>query len=425
MGSKNLKLIAIKGSGGISCANVQGVHDLLLKHYESYVDSPAGLARRKYGSTITMTVTHSAGMLPTRNFSKGQFDKGVGVIDKDGVEKATIATRSCYACLASCGKLTQVNDGIYKGAKVEGPEYETLALLGSNLEVDYLPAIIKANCLCDDLGMDTISAGGVIGFAMECFERGILTKEDTGGLELRFGNHEAVMQLLEQIAYRKGFGALCARGVKEMAKVIGHGTEDFAMHSKGLELPAYDPRAGWGAAITYAVTPRGGCHRRAWPPLREVLGGVEPFTTEGKAQMVREMMAETCVMHSLIVCDVPPKIIPAGIAGYAEYLNHVTGLNFSEEDLVERAEIIETLIRRINVRQGVGSKDDFLPKRILEESLSNGPAADRVIGTDNFLKMRAEYYQIRGWDKEGVPTRETVKKYGLDEDPSFAGLMRI
>lgn len=422
MGSKNLKLIAVKGSGGISCANLQGVRDLVLKHFESFIDNPMGQTRRKFGTPITMTITHSAGMLPTRNFQKGRFEAGVGKIDKDAVLRAKIADRSCYACFASCGKLTQVKDGVFKGLKLEGPEYETLALLGSNLEIDYLPAVIRGNYLCDDLGLDTISTGGVVGFVMECFERGILTKEDTDGLEMKFGDYESALKLIEMIAHRKGFGDFCARGVKEMAGELGRGTEDFAMHCKGLELPAYDPRAGWGSAITYSVTPRGGCHRRAWPPLKEVLSGVEPFTTEEKAEMVREMMHETCVMHSLLVCDAPPKMIPAGIPGYRQYLNLVTGQDYSDDDLIERAEIIETLIRRINVRQGLSDKDDFLPKRILQESLPEGPPEGKVMGEENFLKMRAEYYRIRGWDENGVPTAETIEKYGLDAEKSFSDL---
>lgn len=424
MGSKNLKLVAVKGSGGITCADIQGVRELVLKHYKSFIDNAFGLSRRKYGSTITMTVTNAAGMLPTRNFQKGRFERGIGAIDKDGMAKAKVADRSCYACFASCGKFTHVKDGLFRGTKLEGPEYETLALLGSNLEIDYLPAVIRGNYLCDDLGMDTISTGGVIGFAMECFERGILTKEDTGGLELTFGNYEAALKLLEMIAHREGFGDFCARGVREMSRELGRGTEAFAMHCKGLELPAYDPRGAWGSAITYSVTPRGGCHRRAWPPLKEVLGGVEPFTTEEKAELVREMMHETCVMHSLLVCDAPPKFIPANIPGYCEYLNLVTGWNFTVEDLIERDEIIETLIRRINIRQGLGPEDDLLPTRITDESLPEGPAEGKIMGMENFLKMRAEYYKARGWDEKGAPTEETIRKYGFDQDANFAEKIR-
>ncbi|MFH1090926.1 MAG: aldehyde ferredoxin oxidoreductase family protein, partial [Pseudomonadota bacterium] len=307
MGSKNLKLLAVKGSGGIKCADLTSLHELVIKSYEKFKASPVAAQRRKFGTPMTLNVTHAAGMLPTRNFTKGQFERALGRIDKDGVAAATIADRACYACFSACSKITQVKEGAFKGLKLEGPEYETLGLLGANLEIDYLPAVMKANYLCDDLGLDTISTGVVIGFAMECFERGILTKEDTGGLELKFGNYEAALKLIEQIAHQKGLGALCAQGVKEMSRQLGRGTEDFAMHAKGLELPAYDPRGAWGAAITYAATPRGGCHRRAWPPTREILGGVYPFTTEGKAEMVQELMNENCLFHSLLVCDIPCK----------------------------------------------------------------------------------------------------------------------
>jgi aldehyde:ferredoxin oxidoreductase len=358
-------------------------------------------------------------MLPTRNFSRGQFESGIGKIDKDGVEAVTISDRACYACFMSCSKRTRVDGGVYAGVELEGPEYETLAMLGANLEVDYLPAIIEANRLCDDLGMDTISAGVIIGFAMECFERGILTVEDTGGVDLRFGNYEAALQLLELMAHRKDFGAFCAQGVKDMAKSLGQSTEDFAMHSKGMEMPGYDPRAAWGASVTYAVTPRGACHRRAWPPAKEVLGDAYPFTTEGKAEIVRDLMNDNCVMHSLIVCDMGGKFIPLSTDDYADYLNVVTGSQYSGRDLSDRAEIIETLIRRINIREGIGANEDVLPKRILEESHPDGPTKGRKIGTDNFLQMREDYYLLRGWNGAGIPTQNTVDKYGLDAEPDI------
>ncbi len=418
MGSKNLKLLAVKGSGGIQVAHLQRLLDLVLKHHAKFKVSPIGIARHRYGTPLTYNITHAAGMLPTRNFKTGRFERGLGKIDKDGVYHATISTRACYSCpFLACSKFTEVKEGVYQGAKLEGPEYETIGLLGSNLEIDSLPFIIKANYLCDDLGMDTISAGNVIGFVMECFEKGILTKKETEGLDLRFGNHQEAITLLQRIAYRKGFGSFCAQGVRAMAKSLDRGAEDFAMESKGLEFPAYDPRAGWGTTITYSVTPRGGCHRRAWPPMREVLGGVYPFTTEGKAKMVKELMDDNCVMHSLLVCDFQGKFIPLDTSEFAEYLNAVTGLNYSAKDLYERADIIETLIRRINLREGFTAEDDHLPRRILEESLLEGPPEGKVIGQKNFLKMRNEYYLVRGWDHQGIPTHETLSKYKYDEDP--------
>lgn len=417
MGSKNLKAIAVKGSGGVNCADLQGIYDLIRKHYAVYLESPIGKARHRFGTALTLNITHPAGMLPTRNFSSGQFDRAIGTIDKDGVADHTIADRACFSCFLACSKLTYVKDGVFAGTKLEGPEYETIGLLGSNLEIDYLPAVIKANYLCDDLGMDTISAGGVIGFAMECYEKGLITQEDTGGLDLHFGNYMAAVELLELMALRKGFGAFCAKGVREMARELGQGSEAFAIHSKGLEFPAYDPRAGWGSTVTYATTSRGGCHRRAWPPLKEVLGGLDPFTTENKDKVVRDMMNENCLMHSIVVCDFPGKFIPLSNQDWTDYFNAVTGLGYSEQDLVEMTERAETLIRRINLRHGFTAADDKLPKRILQEPLPSGPPAGKVVGEERFLQMREAFYHLRGWDDQGVPTPETWDRHGFDQDP--------
>ena len=396
---------------------MQRLYELVREHQREF--SSRGGARAKYMTPLTMSITNAAGMLPTRNFTRGSFERAAGAIDRDAVLGAMVASRACYACFIACSHVTKAKD-FFGELTLEGPEYETLAMMGSNLEIDYLPAVMRANYLCDDLGMDTISAGVVIGFAMECYERGIVTKGDTGGLELEFGNYRAALELLKLMARREGFGALCALGVREMARTLGRGSEDFAMHAKGLEFPAYDPRAGWGSTITYAVTPRGACHRRAWPPLKEVLGGVDPFTTEGKAEMIRGLMNERCVMHSLVICDIHGHLIGLDFDGWAEYLNAVTGSNYSGEDLVERAELIETLIRRINLREGLGAGDDDLPRRVLEEALPDGPSKGRVIGRENFLRMRSEYYACRGWDTEGVPTPETIAGYGFDEEPVIA-----
>ncbi len=411
MGSKNLKAIAVKGSGGIKCSEITNLTQLVLNHQKR--------VKSRHMTPMTLSITNAAGMLPTRNFSKGQFPKATGNIDKDAVISVKIGDRACFACFAGCSNMTRIKDGIYKDLILEGPEYETLAMLGSNLEIDYLPAIMKANYLCDDLGMDTISSGVVIGFVMECYERGILTEEDTCGIKLNFGNYPVIMELLELIAHKKGFGAFCAKGVKIMARELKKNTEEYAMQVKGLELPAYDPRAGWGSAITYSITPRGGCHRRAWPPSVELLGGLNPFKVEGKAEIVRDLMNHRSIMHSLIVCDMIGPRINLNEDSWANYVNIVVGSNYSGRGLIERSEAIETLIRRINIREGLSSKDDYLPQRILEECLPDGPPKEKIIGTDNFLKMRAEYYTCRGWDEVGIPTRETIMNYGYDNDPKI------
>jgi aldehyde:ferredoxin oxidoreductase len=194
-----------------------------------------------------------------------------------------------------------LNDqGQFAGDILEGPEYETMAMLGSNLGILDRGAIIRANLLCDRLGLDTISSGNVIGFIMECFEKGLVTKDDSDGLELRFGHYHAALELLQRIAYRKGLGNLLAEGVSHAAEKIGRESENFAMHVKGLELPGYESRAGCGIALSYAVSPRGGCHRRAWPPSIESMGEIPPDTVEGKAEVVKKMSDENCIFHSMI-----------------------------------------------------------------------------------------------------------------------------
>jgi aldehyde:ferredoxin oxidoreductase len=420
LGSKNVKAVAIKGSSGISCSNMRALYHLVGKHHELYKQSSIGIARHRHGTPLTVSITNAAGMLPTRNFSSGQFEEGIGSIDKDGLAKIAVGDKACYGCFLSCSKITEVKEGPFAGTRIEGPEYETIGLLGSNLGIDYLPAIVKANYICDDLGMDTISAGGVIGFAMECYERGILSKEQTDGLDLKFGNYKAALNLLELMGRKRNFGEFCSSGVKEMAKRLKSDTARFAMHSKGLELPAYDPRAGWGSTITYSVSARGGCHRRAWPALKEVLGGIYPFTTEGKARLVIDMMNDNGVMHSLIVCDFPGKFVPIGADDWAQYLSAVTGHSTTGKDLLECADLTETLIRCINIREGLTCEDDVLPKRILEEALPSGPPMGRIIGKERFLKMRGEYYAARGWNAKGEPLKKTLEKWDFENDEKIA-----
>jgi len=411
MGSKNLKSVAIKGSGGVNCAELDNLYQLTLKYVKK--------RKRRVITPMTLSFTNAAGMLPTHNFTRGQFDNAVEKIGIIAINNLTISHRACFACYASCSNITKVQEGEYKDLVLEGPEYESLALLGSNLEIDNLPAIMKANHICDDLGMDTISAGVIIGFVMECFERGIITTEETGGLDVRFGNCESVIKLLKLMAYKKDFGDFCAQGVKKMSDQLKHGTEDYAIHSKGMEFPGYDPRAGWGSSITYSITPRGACHRRAWPPAREIIGGLDPFTIDRKPEIVIELMNERCILHNLVVCDFPHNALLLDPSIWCDFLNYITGIDYTWDTLNLKAEIIETLIRRINLREGLTQEDDVLPKRIIEESLNNGPAKGKIIGNDNFMKMRSKYYELRGWDENGIPTSTTIDKYQFDDDSTF------
>ncbi|MEJ2558614.1 MAG: aldehyde ferredoxin oxidoreductase family protein [Anaerolineae bacterium] len=415
MGSKNLKAVAVRGTGGIPLADPSRVLELQAEQVKRLPDKPGAQVRIKYGTTSTFPITNAAGMLPTRNFQFGTFPEAVDRLDAEGIRKITIGNAGCYGCIVPCSRLVRVQKDEQE-ISIEGPEYETLGMLGSNLGISDPAFVVEANLLCDQLGIDTISAGAVLGFAMECVERGLLKNPSV--TDLRFGSQEAALRALRDIAYRSGAGDLMAEGVRTMAEEIRGGSDRFAMHVKGLEFPAYDPRAGFGTGLTYAVTGRGACHRRAWPPAREVLGGVPPYTIEGKAAMVKEMSDERTLLHSFLVCDYAGSGLGIPFSEYIEFIAAVSGHRYTENDLQEAADRIETTIRIFNVREGLGRKDDTLPTRILEEPLPDGPASGQLFGREGLETMKDEYYVLRGWDEQGVPLPGTLQRYGISSKES-------
>ncbi len=407
MGAKGLKAVAVLGTSGIAVHDSEGLLGRLKRDTEKARASKVATARRHYGTPLTLRITNVAGMLPTRNFAAGVFPEAEGTIDEEAVDSATLASRGCYGCISCCSKVTRV-----AGVTLEGPEYESLGLLGSNLGIADLGFVTEANLRCDSLGLDTMSAGVVIGFAMECVERGLLADSEVGR-RLRFGEAVGVLPFLEDIAYRRGFGNVLADGVRHASATVGQGSSRFAMHVKGMEFPAYDPRASFGAALSYAVSPRGACHRRAWPPAREVLGDIPPYTTENKASMVKELFDENAVLHCLLVCDFPAKFVPLSLDDYADYFELVTGRDISLEAFQALAERTETLLRLYNNREGFGRADDTLPDRLFDDAMDDGPARGQRIPRDGFLRMLSEYYNLRGWDDEGRPMPATLERLGL------------
>ena len=413
MGSKKLKAIVVKGKKGADLHDRTRLVELNRESYRRSRKSQVAQARMKYGTPLTLNITHAGGILPTKNFQYGTWERALEKIDSVGVHKSFKSHKPCLSCFVPCSLITEVGEGRYKGISVEGPEYETLGMFGSNLLIDSLPVIIQANILCDRLGLDTISAGNVIGFVMECFDRGLLSARETEGAEIRFGDGEAALAAVEMIAYRRGFGDILAEGVKAASERIGRDSARFAMHVKGMEFPAYEPRGAFGSGLSYAVSPRGACHRRAWPPAKEVLGGYPPYTAEGKAEMIKDLYDQNCVLHSLLVCDMPAKFIPLSLEDYSNYLQAATGESFSTDDFLTIAGRIETLIRMFNLREGFTRRDDTLPYRTLFEPLPDGPAKGQFIGQENLNRMIDDYYACRGWDSRGVPTEETLRKYDL------------
>jgi len=411
MGSKNLKAIFIKGSGGVGCKDIKGFLDFHKEKLNEARKNPAAEAHKKAGTSVTFDLTNDSGMLPTHNFRTGCFKAGEGKLDSTGYVLKSKGSLACLGCPVPCGKVLQCETSNRGKFRLEGPEYETAALLGSNLENSSLDLVAEANMICDDLGMDTISAGNILGFIMEANERGLLKSIEYKQIEdVRFDNPESAMHFLYDIALRKGIGDWAANGVRFLAEKIGSHSIDFAMQTKGLEFPGYDPRRAFGAGLAYAVAPRGACHRRAWPPEMEVCGNVPPYTFENKGKMVKEEFDERNITHSLVACDFCTFAVPISMKEYMRYLELVTGYKYTELELEEIAQRIETTIRYFNKREGLSRKDDTLPKRILFEPMPDGPAKGRFITQEGLDKMLDEYYEVRGWNKNGIPTEATLSK---------------
>jgi aldehyde:ferredoxin oxidoreductase len=400
MGSKNLKAIAVAGDKEVEVADENNFKQNVAEAFEFIKDNFICDNLRENGTAINIQTLNEAGALPTRNFQRTTFDGYENISAKTLKEKYFVKLAPCLNCPSSCGRLSEVREGQYAGIQVDGPEYETIVMLGSNLGNDRLDSIIAANYLCDELGMDTISTGNVIGFAMECYEKGIITKEKVG-VDLKWGNHEAVIQLIKDIAVRKDFGDLLAQGTKRVAEKIGGGVGDFAMHVKGLEIPAYDPRSMPGLALSYAVSPRGGDHGKAGFTIHSELGG-GVFDPVEKAKLVKRAGNTSAIIDSAVVCVfsmlvLDPNIIP-------KLLTSVTGVEYSREKLDSTADKIFNVERLFNIREGFTSEDDVLPKRFTSEPSIDEPSKNCKV--ERLDEMKRAYYKERGWSENGIPPSE-------------------
>jgi len=350
-------------------------------------------------------------IIPSLNFQRGSLEGCEKLYAEYMREHVVVRNTACYNCPIACGKLSKVE---LEGREIllKGPEYETIAMLGTNDGIRDIVDVARAVYLCNELGLDAISAGNVIGWAMECYEVGIIDLNFTEGLDLRFGNAEAQRELIRRIAYRIGkFGDLLAEGVRRASEVVGRGSKRFAMHVKGLELPGYDPRSSNGMALAYATADRGGCHQRAWTTRAEIAGELPRFSIDGKARFVKEVQDERAIAFSLVLCDFTPSPVPVMV----KVLNAATGFDFDEAEYLRAGERIWNLIRVFNVRDGISRKYDTLPPRIFEDPLPDEPVKGVKLLREDFEKMLDEYYKLRGWDENGIPRREKLLELDLRE----------
>lgn len=415
MGSKKLKAVAVRGSGSVEVARPEELEEFKKRLNEKIRERLKSLM--EYGTPALMALPNTTGTLPTRNWTEGEFE-GFEEINAEAMKRKIMKrSKACYACTVGCGKISKVETGPYAGTEVEGPEYETLFSLGSLCGNDNIESIAKANEICDRLGMDTISAGNVLAFAMECYKRRLITQKDTQGIELTFGNHEAMIATLKKIAYRKNLGNILAEGVKKAAETIGKGAEKFAVHVKSLEPPGYDPRGLKGVALAYAVSCRGACHLRhmsyrpnltGYHPFKE--GKIDRLSYKGQAEMVKEQEDFYTLIDAMVLCKFVclPTIGPILWEELTKLYSIITGIEVGRKELVTVADRINNLIRSFNAREGINRKDDALPERFVKE-----PIKGQIVKGDKLSIMLDEYYELRGWNREGMLDRKNNGPFEL------------
>ncbi|MGD0950082.1 MAG: aldehyde ferredoxin oxidoreductase family protein [Candidatus Binatia bacterium] len=404
MGSKKLKAIAVRGSGGVTVADPKRFRAVCLDALKK-LEGTEGL--RLYGTASLVNVINERGVLPTRNFQSGQFEGAEAISGEAIAERILIRNRACFGCPIACGRVTAVKNGKYAGSG-EGPEYESIWALGADVGIDDLAAATKANYICNELGMDPITAGATVACAMELYEKGAIT-EKQAGCKLSFGNADALVDLMTKIGYRRGFGNVLAEGAARVARKFGK--PELFMGVKKQEFPAYDARGAVGMGLQYATSNRGACHVRGYMVARELLDGeqkMNPFTTRGKAAATIAVQDLTAALDSSGICLFTTFAI--GAPELLAMLTAATGFDYDLDEMLRAGERIWNLERLFNQRAGLSRKDDTLPKRLLAEPMPAGPAKGKTVPLG---KMLPEYYRLRGWDAEGRPTRTKLASLGL------------
>ena len=421
MGSKNLKAIAVRGTQKPTIADPTKFSEARQALLKSMKESPMLYPTfSKVGTPVVVDVTATLGILSTKNWGATGEINLIPSLGVDAQSKVITDRAFCDNCPVGCSQVKIVKEGPYAGYLSEGPEFETVYSLGSNLGIEYIPAIIAMDRLCDEYGMDTVSAGVAIGFAMDLYERGILTKKDTGGLDLKFGNDRAAVEMLRMIAFQEGLGATLAQGTRKAAEIIGKGSEKLAVNIKGLELPAYDVRGAKAHGLSQATAYNGADHCRGYA-FQEIFGipvpfAVDRFSTKDKGKLTKwNQDVRTSTTDCPTLCGF---IMDMAIAGdacqkIADLLTGATGIQFSPEDVERVGERVNNLGRLFNIREGLTRKDDTFPWKLMNEPLKAGASKGQVISQKDLDLMLDEYYRERGWDKQGVPTSAKLKELGL------------
>ncbi|MCL1804746.1 MAG: aldehyde ferredoxin oxidoreductase family protein [Clostridiales bacterium] len=433
MGSKNLKAIAVRGDDPVPIADKEAFTKAKTRMLKAMKESPVLYpAFAKLGTPMVVEASWGLGTLPAKNWTAtGEWSPN-GRIDVESNDKHRVTNEYCYQCPVGCSQLKMVRGGKHKGA-VSVPEFESMYCFGSHTGVESLDPIILADRICDELGIDSISAGVTVGFAMELFERGIITAKDTDGLELKFGNGDAMVEMIRKMAMKEGFGALFADGVRAAAERIGGDAGLYAQHVKGLEMPGYDVRGLKAHGLSLATAYTGADHNRGYA-FQEVFGIPEPypvdrFAIEGKGKLTRWNQDARCV-----TCDCAPMcaflmdMAVPGIAleNTADLVNGVSGLGLTPREVELAGERVNNLAKAFNTREGFTRADDILPARLMTEPIKEGASKGQYIPQEDLDSMLDEYYEDRGWTKDGRLTKGKLEELNLRvvaEELARAGLI--
>jgi len=431
LGSKNLKAVAVRGTGDIPVGDARALYEEGKNAYRAVRAKPGFTGWTPEGTAGITDWINRVGAFPTKNFSTSYWEKHSDINGEAILRELKITDKGCYCCPTPCGKYGRARTGL-GDVYVEGPEFETIALLGGNCMLGDIAEVAYANYVCDELGVDTISAGVVCSWAIECFEKGILDQA-TIGRELRFGDLKSVVYLLEQIACRRGIGDLLAQGVRTAAQKTGRGSASFAIQVKGLEWSGYECRNAPGMMLAYMTSDIGAHHARAWvlghdlagtaANVHELIasgggGGKLPKSApQGRAKYVVDSQHTRPLFDLLGICRLQYMELGFEPEHYERLFDKVTGRRMTWQELLAISEKVWQLTRGISAREipGFGRAFDYPPERFMTEPVPDGPNAGHCVPREEVDILLDEYYTLRGWDKNGIPTAETLRRVGLDD----------
>lgn len=404
LGSKNLKAIAVRGNKDLPVHDMRALVEETQKAVRYMREHKYFRLWQQQGLMNVIEYANEKGILPTYNFKATTFAAHDKINGETMLDQYKIGDSACFMCPMCCGNICLVKNGKYTGTVTEGPEYESCAMLGSNLGIDNFAAVLAANRLCDELGIDTISTGGIIGGIIEGYEKGIISLADLDGKEVSWNDDDAILDLIRRIAHREGIGDILADGSRRIIRQWPE-MEKILLQVKGLEQSAYDSRVGTSMGLAYATSDIGAHHTRAWTIAKEIEEGAN-WSPEQKVDLVMYHQSLRPLFDMLGVCRLPWIELGLNERHYEKFYTYVTGKQATLEELLELSNRVYSLTRRINVRLGATRKDDSLPYKVRKAPVQGGPNAGKMLDEQQFDAMLSLYYARRGWDENGVPPVE-------------------